>query len=89
MRVQSIAKSFLLAFAGTGIVSFFLMMSVIPLMALIQRLSGDVSQRSVVVNPAAFMRTYGVGLAAVTFVVLFVLGMKRFGRAGQEALPRH
>src|SRR5579884_1981109 len=57
MRVQSIAKSLLLAFAGAGIVSFFLMMGIIPALALMQRLAGNVAQHSEVVRPAMFMRT--------------------------------
>jgi hypothetical protein len=47
-----------------------------------------VAQQSEVVNPAAFMRSYGVGLAAVAFAVLFVMAMIRFRREEQAAL-RH
>jgi len=83
MRLQSIGKSFLLAFAGTGLVSFFLMMGIIPTMAAIQRLTGNVAQKSVVVNPSSFMRTYGIGLAVVTFVLVFVVSMVRFRRLEQ------
>jgi hypothetical protein len=88
MKIQSIGKSLVLAVAGAGVVSFFLMMTIIPAMALLQRLHGNVAQQSEVVNPAAFMRTYGVGMAAVAFAVLFVLAMLRFRREEQAEL-RH
>jgi len=88
MRLQSIAKSLLLAVAGAGIVSFFLMMGIIPAMALMKRLTGNVAQQSEVVNPAAFMRTYGIGLAVAAFVVLFVMALARFRREEQSAI-RH
>jgi hypothetical protein len=80
MRLQSIAKSLLLAFAGAGVVSFFLMMTAIPIMALMKRLAGNVAQQSEVVMPGNFMRTYGVAIAAVAFVALFILAMVRFRR---------
>jgi len=89
MRLESIGKSLLLAFAGAGVVSFFLMMTSIPIMALMQRLSGNVSQKSVVVDPAMFMRTYGIPTAAVAFVIVFVLGMVRFHRLEHAAGARH
>jgi fumarate reductase subunit D len=85
MRVQAIGKSFLLAFAGAGVVSFFLMMAVIPALAAIQRFRGNVEQSSVVVNPAAFMRTYGIGAAIGTFLVLFVISVVRFYRMEHAA----
>jgi ABC-type sulfate transport system permease component len=80
MKLQSIGKSLLLATAGTGMVSFFLMMTIIPTMALLKRLHGNVAQHSEVVNPSAFMRTYGIGLAAAAFAMLFVMAMLRFRR---------
>jgi hypothetical protein len=89
MRLLAIGKSFLVAFAGAGLVSFFLMMTIIPSMALMQRLRGDIAQKSVVVNPAGFMRTYGIGLAAAAFVIIFIVAMIRFRRAEQAALARH
>src|SRR4051812_22471898 len=88
MSLQSIGKSLLLAFVGAGLVSFFLMMGMIPMMALMQRLSGDVAQHSVVVNPAGFMRTYGIGLAMLSFVVLFFVSMWRCYRVEHAAETR-
>jgi hypothetical protein len=88
MRVQSIGKSLIIAIAGAGMVSFFLMMAIIPAMALLQRLHGNVSQQSEVVNPAMFMRTYGVGVSVAAFALLFVMAMLRFRREEQAAL-RH
>ena len=88
MRARSIGKSLLLAFAGTGVVSFFLMMGVIPALAVLARLSGDVTQRSVVVNPAVFMRTYGIRLGALSFVVLFFVSLARFRRQEHAAATR-
>ncbi|MGZ4788199.1 MAG: hypothetical protein ACXVZX_06740 [Terriglobales bacterium] len=89
MRMRSIGTSLLLAFVGTGLVSFVLMMGIIPALAVMQRLSGNVAQQSVVVNPAAFMRTYGIGLAAVSFVVFFLVSMLRFRRLEHAASARH
>ncbi|HUN87958.1 MAG TPA: hypothetical protein VMU28_04170 [Terriglobales bacterium] len=80
MRAQSIAKSLLLGFAGAGLVSFFLMMAAIPIMALLQRLAGNVAQQSEVVNIGAFMRTYGLSVAVLAFLASFILGMVRFWR---------
>lgn len=88
MRVQSIAKSLLLAFAGAGIASFFLMMAAIPVMALMQRLAGNVAQSSEVINIGNFMRTYGVAIAVVAFVVSFILSMMRFRRLEHVAGTR-
>ncbi len=87
MLIRSIGKSFLLALAGTGVVSFFLMMGFIPALALLQRLSGNIAEKSVVVNPAALMRSYGIGLAVVSFVVCFCLALSRFRRL--EHAARH
>jgi hypothetical protein len=89
MRLQSIGKSFLLAVAGAGIVSFFAMMAVIPIMALMQRLSGNIAQHSEVVNPAVFMRTYGIALAAVAFVIVFFATLMRSRRQEQSLSVRH
>jgi len=84
MKIQSIGKSLLLAFAGAGVVSFFLMMGLIPAMALVQRLTGNVAQKSVVVNPTVYMRTFGIPLAIVSFLVLFLLALLRFQRREQS-----
>ena len=87
MKAQSIAKSLLVGFAGAGIVSFFLMMGVIPALAVLKRLGGNVAQKSVVVNPAVFMREFGIPAAVVGFVVLFLIALLRFRR--QEHAARH
>lgn len=88
--MKSIAKSLLLAVAGTGVFFFFLMMAVIPTMALFARTSGNVAQKSVVINPSVLLRTWGLPLAGVAFVVLFALAMYRFRRIEQQALAaRH
>jgi len=89
MRMKSIGKSLLLAIVGAGIVSFFVMMTLIPALALIKRLTGNVAQQSVVVEPAVFMRTYGIPLVAVSFVVLFCMALVRFRREDQAAAIRH
>ena len=89
MLMKSIAKSLLLAFAGSGLVSFFMMMAIIPAMATFQRFSGNVAQHSVVVNPAAFMRTYGIGLAAASFVVFFFVALMRFRRPEHAGQTHH
>ena len=89
MSAQSIGKSFLLAFAGAGLVSFFLMMGIIPIMATVQRMTGNVEQKTVVVNPAVFMRTYGLGFAAAAFVILFAVSLFRFHRRERLAIARH
>lgn len=87
MKAQSIGKSLLVGFAGAGIISFFLMMGVIPALAVLKRLSGNVAQKSVVVDPAAFMRNIGIPAAVVGFVVLFFVALMRFRR--QEHAARH
>ena len=87
MKAQSIAKSLLVGFVGAGIISFFLMMAVIPTMAVMKRLAGNVAQQSVVVNPAAFMRMVAIPAAVVGFVVLFLVALMRFRR--QEQAARH
>lgn len=79
----------MLAFVGAGLVSFFLMMGIIPAMAIAQRLSGNVSQHSVVVNPAGFMRTYGIALAAFSFVALFLVALLRFRRLEHASNTHH
>jgi len=89
VRIESIAKSLLLAFVGAGLVSFFLMMGIIPVMAIAQRLSGNVAQHSVVVNPAGFMRTYGIALALVSFVAFFFVSLVRFRRLEHASNTHH
>lgn len=87
MKAQSIAKSLLVGFVGAGIISFFLMMAVVPTMAVMKRLAGNVAQQSVVVNPAIFMRMVALPAALVGFVVLFLVALMRFRR--QEQAARH
>ncbi len=84
MRIQSIGKSLLLAFVGAGVISFFLMMGIIPALALVQRLTGNVAQKSVVVNPTVYMRTCGIPLVIVSFLVLFLVALLRFHRREQN-----
>ncbi|HWR14480.1 MAG TPA: hypothetical protein VN577_06610 [Terriglobales bacterium] len=78
--MKSVLKSVLLAFVGTGLFFFFLMMGVVPIMATIARMTGDVSSRSVVVDPGVFFRTWGIPLAVVAFLICFAVGMYRFRR---------
>ena len=85
MRMQSIAKSLLLAVAGAGVVTFFLMMAVIPTLALMKRLAGNVAQQSVVVTPAWFMRDVGIPTALTAFVVFFMMAIMRFRRQEHAA----
>lgn len=87
MKAQSVGKSLLVGFAGAGIISFFLMMGVIPALAVLKRMGGNVAQQSVVVNPALFMREVGIPAAVVGFVVLFFVALMRFRR--QEQAARH
>jgi hypothetical protein len=88
--MRNFAKSLLLAFMGTGLFFSFLMMTVIPIQALLVRLGGNVGKLSVVVNPAAFLRSVGVPLAILAFVILFGLAMYRFRQAERQSLKlRH
>ena len=87
MKAQSIAKSLLVGFVGAGVVSFFLMMAVIPTLAVMKRLAGNVAQTSVVVNPASFMRMVAIPAAVVGFFVIFLVSLMRFRR--QEQAARH
>ncbi len=88
--MKSLVKSLLMAVMGTGLFFCFLMMITIPLMALLARLNINVAKSSVVVSPAVFLRTFGVPVAVVLFVVLFAVGLRRFRRDEQHALPaRH
>jgi len=74
---------------GTGMLFFFLMMAVVPIMALLARMGGDISQKSVVVNPGIFLRTFGVPIALVAFVALFGISMYRFRHMEREHLLHH
>ena len=87
--MKSVAKSLLLAFMGTGLLFFFLMMTVTPIMALMARVGGDVAQKSVVVNPGIFLRAYGIPMAGVAFVVLFAISMYRLRRVERGQLVHH
>lgn len=81
---MKLAKSLLIAFVGTGVVFWFLMMAVVPSLAVIARMRGDVAQRSVVVYPATIMRSWGIPLAILAFLVFFAVSMYRFRK--QDAL---
>jgi hypothetical protein len=85
--VRHVGKSLLIAFMGTGLIFFFLMMAAVPTMALLTRLSGDVTKTSVVVNPALFLRTYGLPLAVVAFGALFGVSEYRFRAHSRDRLP--
>jgi hypothetical protein len=75
---------------GTGLLFFFLMMAAVPTMALLARLGGDITQKSVVVNPALFLRTYGVPVAGIAFLGIFALSEYRFRAISRKALTaRH
>ena len=88
--MKSFAKSLAMAVMGTGLFFCFLMMITIPLLALLARMNINVEKASVVVSPAVFLRTIGVPTAAVLFVVLFAIGLRRFRRGDQHGLPvRH
>jgi hypothetical protein len=84
--MKFIGKSLLLAFVGTGLFFFFLMMAVIPIQALMARIGGNVAKTSVVVNPALFLRTAGVPMAAAAFVLFFGISLYRFHRMEKQAL---
>jgi hypothetical protein len=88
--MKSFAKSLVMAVMGTGLFFCFLMMITIPVMALLARLNINVAKSSVVVSPAVFLRTFGIPVAVVLFVVLFAMGLRRFRRDEHGALPvRH
>lgn len=88
--MKRFAKSVVMAVAGTGLFFCFLMMITIPVMALLARLNINVEKSSVVVSPAAFLRTFGLPMALVIFVVLFAIGFRRFRHDEQQVLPvRH
>jgi hypothetical protein len=84
--VKHLGKSLVLAFMGTGLLFFFLMMAAVPILALLARLSGDVSQKSVVVNPGLFLRAYGVPIAIAAFIALFAVSEYRFRVHARKAL---
>jgi hypothetical protein len=79
--VRSIAKSFLLAFMGTGVFFSFLMMIVIPIQATLARTNTNISKQSVVVNPNILLRSFGVPMAIAIFITLFAVGMVRLHRS--------
>ncbi len=83
--MKSVAKSLLLAFVGTGFLFWFIMMAIVPSLAVVARMRGDVAQRSVVVSPALFMRSYGIPVAAVAFLVFFAIAMYRFRKHNELA----
>ncbi len=86
MRVRFVAKSFLLAFVGTGVFFFFLMMALVPTLALLARTSGNIAQKSVVVDPALLLRSWGLPMAGIMFVILFALAFHRMRKAEQAAI---
>lgn len=88
VHMRSIVKSFLLAFMGTGVFFSFLMMTVIPIQAVLARASGNIAKLSVVVNPGSFLRTVGVPLAVVVFVALFSIAMAKIHRSQKQAEVR-
>jgi hypothetical protein len=88
--MKSFAKSLVMAVMGTGLFFCFLMMITIPVMALLARMNINIEKSSVVVSPAAFLRTFGIPVAVVLFLVLFAVGLRRFRRDEQSVLPvRH
>ena len=88
--MKRLTKSLIMAMMGTGLFFCFLMMITIPLMALAARLNINIEKSSVVVSPAVFLRTIGVPVAVVLFVVLFAIGFRRFRHEEPPALPvRH
>jgi hypothetical protein len=88
--MKSFAKSLVMAVAGTGRFFCFLMMITIPVMALLARMNINLAKSSVVVSQVVFLRTFGIPLAVVLFVVLFAMGWRRFRREEHGALPvRH
>jgi hypothetical protein len=86
--VKFIGKSLLLAFMGTGLVFFFLMMGAIPILAVLSRMSSNIAASSVVVQPGLVMRNYGLPLAALAFVVCFGFAFHRF-RSQERSPSRH
>jgi len=79
-----------MAVMGTGLFFCFLMMITIPVMALLARMNINLAKSSVVVSPELFLRTFGIPVAVVLFVVLFAMGLRRFRRDENSALPvRH
>lgn len=87
--MKFLAKSFLLAFVGTGVFFFFLMMALVPTLALFARTSGNIAQKSVVVDPAVFLRTWGLPMAGAMFVVFFALAFHKIRQADRAAITQH
>lgn len=71
---------------GTGLFFFFLMMALVPTLALLARMSGNIAQKSVVVDPAVFLRTWGLPMAGIIFVLLFGLACHKMRQAERAAL---
>jgi hypothetical protein len=84
--MRSILKSLLWAFVGTGLFFFFVMMALVPTLALLARLSGNVAQKSVVVDPSSLLRTWGIPLAAAAFLFLFSLSLYHLRHAERNRL---
>jgi uncharacterized membrane protein YhaH (DUF805 family) len=87
--MRSILKSLLWAFVGTALFFFFLIMALVPALALLARLSGNIAQKSVVVEPTSLLRTWGLPMAAAAFVTLFALSMRHLHQADRSHLLPH
>ncbi len=79
-----------LAFGMLGAALFFAFFSMlsVPLLAAWSRLHNantPLQAGDVVIQPVAFLRLVGLPLAAGAFVTCFVLGWRKFARAGRTS----
>ena len=78
--MTAILKSIGLAVVGAALFFCFFMMFSIPVLTVMAKLhdpNAPLQAPGVVVAPARLFRTVGLPLSAVTFVVCFVLAMRR------------
>jgi hypothetical protein len=74
-------KSLAAALVGMAVFFSFFMMVSVPLLMIVSRLH---HASDVVLAPTAWFRTVGLPLSAVTFVVCFLMAMKKFRRTGMS-----
>ncbi len=80
-------KSFVAGVIATGLFFSFLMMLVIPAVALMARLHGPTEAQDVVVSPMPLLRGFGLPLSALVFLMTFGLSLRQFSRrAAQPAV---
>ena len=85
MRV--VLKSFGLAIAGAAIFFSFFMMFSIPVLSILARARDNSTPDApnIILAPMTLFRYVGLPLAAVAFVICFVLAMKKYGRPAAQS----